>query len=95
MKKEQTPDWPATKCVWVSAIFGGVLLTVTAATSNRFIIAATVGPGLMSTWIAAGLGVYGMARYPSIRLLMATIAAIALAALAGAYFWHQMMARRG
>lgn len=49
---------------------------------------ATMSVALMFTWIAAGLGLYGIVRYPSRRLLLAATVAVMTAVLSGARFWQ-------
>lgn len=87
-------DWNATKCVVTPSAMGVAFLAIAAALPYRFVVAATLGPAIICTWSAAGIGLYGMARYPSRRLLAATFIALVIAALSGTYYWHLMTADR-
>jgi hypothetical protein len=51
----------------------------------------TMPAAIMSSWIAAGLGSYGFVRYPSLRMTVLAICAIAIALLSVARFWLSVM----
>ncbi len=71
-------------CLVVSALPVGV-------DYRGLLLGASMPGALMASWIAGGLGVYGVARYPSRRMLFATIVAVSSAALCGWRFWRLVM----
>lgn len=60
---------------------------------NRgLLLGLTMPVALMSTWIATGLGLYGMVRYPSRRMFLAATVSVSSAALCGLRFWRLALA---
>jgi len=55
---------------------------------HRALLGGTMSGAIMFTWISGGLGIYGVIRYPSRRMLVALSIALVSAAMTGARFWH-------
>ncbi|QDT57503.1 hypothetical protein Pan44_55720 [Caulifigura coniformis] len=89
--ESQGHDWNAVKCVITPSAIGLAFFAVAAAFPNRDVVSATVGATIACTWSAVGIGLYGMVRYPSKHLLVATLLAIAGAMLSGRFFWDLAM----
>ena len=55
---------------------------------SRLLLGASMPGAVMFSWIAGGLGLYSIVRYPSRRLFLATMMAVSCAALCGVRFWR-------
>lgn len=63
-------------------------LPVGSDSSRRVLLACTMPGAIMFTWISAGLGLYGIVRYPSRNMNLAATGAVAVAALTSVFFWR-------
>lgn len=54
---------------------------------QRLLLACTMPIAVMSSWIAAGLGFYGVIHYPSCRTGLGFVVAVLTAILTAARFW--------
>ncbi len=53
--------------------------------------AVTMPPALMASWIAAGLGSYGLFRYRSSRMTVLALSSMVVGFLVGVRFWLLVM----
>jgi hypothetical protein len=60
---------------------------------ERWRNAVTMAPGIMSAWIAAGLGIYGLFRDRSRRMIALALAAVVVGLLYAVRFWLLAMPR--